>query len=172
MAWGKSVQLSEGFAAAYSKERAGDDNPAHFRHNGAYMGYRTSPRGDAGCAGCLSRLSDVTDATGGVRTLREAVVLSNEAIGSDSIQFSSGLAAIIQLRQSPLTIRDTLTIVGPGSSQIGINDLRVTGAPRQIEICGSIQRCPQLTDSKGSTRACEGFPGLTLARHSVLLPNC
>ena len=85
-----------------------------------------SPRGDAGRAGCLSRLSDVTDATGGVRTLREAVVLSNEAIGSDSIQFSSGLAAIIQLRQSPLTIRDTLTIVGPGSSQIGINDLRVT----------------------------------------------
>ena len=68
----------------------------------------------------------------GVLTLREAIDAANAASGADSIQFQDGLAGVIQLRQGPLEVRDTVTIVGPGASVIGLDGTLLDPTPDRL----------------------------------------
>jgi hypothetical protein len=105
---------------------------------------------------------DLTDAT---VTLRDAVFAANNDLqvspggptgsGSDEIQFQSGLIGTIPLSQGELAITSSLTITGPGAS-----DLTISG--------GSLSRIFHVDDAAAGPTIDVEITGLTLTGGSTL----
>jgi hypothetical protein len=67
-------------------------------------------------------------ADNGAGTLRAAIVAANSGLGADIITFQSGLTGTITLTTGELSIDDTVTIQGPGTTALTVtadNDSRV-----------------------------------------------
>ncbi len=65
---------------------------------------------------------DLVDASDGVTSLREAIVITNQNIAPDVIDFASSLAGqTILLTMGELAVTDDLTISGPGANQLTID---------------------------------------------------
>ncbi len=71
----------------------------------------------------VSNLSDGTVAKAGdlPGSLRQAIFDANASPGADTIEFASGLTGTITLTQGELTITDSVTIDGPGATDITIS---------------------------------------------------
>jgi hypothetical protein len=65
--------------------------------------------------------ADCAMATNTDCTLRQAIIDANGNSGADTIVFSSGLTGTITLGSDPETITESLTVQGPGSSQITVD---------------------------------------------------
>ena len=71
----------------------------------------------------VNQLEDIVDAGDGVTSLREAVNQANATVGADEIVFDSDVVSgrFLLLTQGELSITDSVSINGLGSSFMGIN---------------------------------------------------
>ncbi len=84
----------------------------------------------------VTTLSDELDFANSVVSLREAIITANEYPGADSISFSTDILTgddTISLTLGQLLITDSVSIVGPGRSQMRID---AQGLSRVIEVIG------------------------------------
>src|SRR5579859_1629028 len=95
------------------------------------------------CVPCLMLLEDRTLpstftvlnlADHGSGSLRDAIVAANQNPGADVIQFQAGLTGTIALTSGPLSITDSVSIVGPGAARLAIDG---SGAGRVLSISGA-----------------------------------
>ena len=69
----------------------------------------------------LSAFTVINTDDNGVGSLRQAVIDANANVGTDVIQFASGVSGTIALTSGELTITDAVDLQGPGSSVVTVS---------------------------------------------------
>jgi CSLREA domain-containing protein len=86
----------------------------------------------------VTTLADVVDANDGVLSLREAITLSNDTPGLDTITFADSIrGGTIELTAGELTITESVAIEGNGVTLDQRTDDLSGGGHRVLELAGS-----------------------------------
>lgn len=114
----------------------------------------------------------VAQDSNGDTTLRAAVEEANALAGADIIQFDSGLnGQTIYLDMGALTITDTLTITGPGSTLLTIS--RHTCGVDDLELVVSASVTASISGLSVSNNITNSYDGAALASHgTTTITNC
>jgi hypothetical protein len=112
----------------------------------------------------------------GAGSLRQAILDSNSAGGTNSITFNEGLTGTIVLT-SQLSISNHLSIIGPGPSTLAVSGNDVTrvfliGVNRNVEFHGLTIRNGRTVDANENDSVTNNGAGIIHRGFSLVLSNC